>query len=85
MIKDFVATLSMLPYPEVNPRKPRPKFDMRPDYIKFVLMGSLLKSENNGSGWMYRFSQRRRQWVATGGAPLITIQVPPVFYIRLNY
>jgi hypothetical protein len=75
LIVSFLSLLSNIAYPERNPTKPRPSFNMLPDRIKFSLFGTSLTSVNDGSGWKTRFSQSGRQWVSTGGAPLITIEV----------
>lgn len=79
LIISFLWFLSNLVYPERNPTKPRPSFNMLPDYIKFSLFMTSLSSVNDGSGWKTRFSQSGRQWVPTGGAPLMTIEVQIVF------
>jgi hypothetical protein len=75
LIVSFLSLLSNFAYPERNPIKTRPTFNMLPDNIKFSLFGTSLTSVNDGSGWKTRFSQSGRQWVSTGGAPLITIEV----------
>ena len=75
MIVAFLSILSNIAYPEINPTKPRPEFNALPDAIKFMLFGTLLSSENDGSGWKMRVSRSEKQWVSTGGAPLITIEV----------
>lgn len=75
MIVAFLSILGNLAYPERNPTKTRPEFNALPDAIKFTLFGTLLSSENDGSGWKMRFSKSEQQWVSTGGAPLITIEV----------
>lgn len=85
MIVAFLSTLSNLAYPERNPTKIRPEFNALPDHIKFTIFGTSLSSENDGSGWKTRFSRSERQWVCTGGAPLLTIQVQfPLFYRLFN-
>ena len=79
MVVAFLSILSNLAYPEKNPVKTRPEFNAWPDAIKFTLMGAQLASENDGSGWKTRWSNSEKQWVTTGGAPLITIEVQPKF------
>lgn len=75
MVVAFMSILTNLCYSERNPTKTRPEFNALPDTIKFTLYGTQLTSVNNGSGWKMRFSKSEKQWVSTGGAPLITIQV----------
>jgi hypothetical protein len=79
MVVAFLSILSSLAYPEKNPVKNRPEFNAWPDAIKFTLMGAQLTSENDGSGWKMRWSKSEKQWVTTGGAPLITIEVQSKF------
>jgi hypothetical protein len=75
MVVAFMSILANLAYPERNPTKQRPEFNALPDSIKFTLYGTLLTSVNDGSGWRTRFSKSGKQWVTTGGAPLMTIKV----------
>lgn len=75
MIVAFLSTLSNMAYPQKNPTTTRPEFNAWPDCLKFSLMGAPLTSENDGSGWKMRYSKSEQQWVTTGGAPLITIEV----------
>ena len=77
MIISFMSILSNMAYPERNPTQPRPVFNAKPDNIKFVLNGYHLSSVNDGSGWKTRFSKSEKQWVPTGGAPLMTLEVIP--------
>lgn len=79
LVVSFLSLLSNLAYPERNPLKTRPSFNILPDNIKFSLFRTSLTSVNDGSGWKTRFSQSGRQWVSTGGAPLITVEVHIVF------
>jgi hypothetical protein len=79
LIISFLSLLSNFAYPERNPTKARPRFNLSPDSIKFSLYGTTLSSWNDGSGWKTRFSQTGGQWVGTGGAPLITIEVQIVW------
>jgi hypothetical protein len=79
MIIAFLSILSSLAYPEKNPVKTRPEFNALPDAFKFTLMGAQLTSENDGSGWKKRWSKSEKQWVTTGGAPLVTIEVQSKF------
>lgn len=81
MVVAFLSTLSNMAYPERNPTQHRPEFNARPDAIKFILNGSQISSENDGSGWRMRFSQTGNQRVPTGGAPLMTIKVEPLFFV----
>lgn len=81
MIVAFLSILGNLAYPERNPTKPRPEFNALPDAIKFTLFGTSLSSENDGSGWKMRFSRSEKQWVSTGGAPLITIEVQSLLFL----
>lgn len=81
MIVAFLSILGNLAYPERNPMKPRPEFNTLPDAIKFTLFGTSLSSENDGSGWKMRFSRSEKQWVSTGGAPLITIEVQYLLFL----
>jgi hypothetical protein len=75
MIIAFMSILSNMAYPERNPTQPRPMFNAKPDSIRFILNGHHLSSANDGSGWKTRFSQGEKQWVLTGGAPLLTLEV----------
>lgn len=75
MIIAFMSILSNMAYPERKPTQPRPVFNAMPDNIRFVLNGHHLSSVNGGSGWKTRFSQSEKQWVQTGGAPLLTLEV----------
>jgi hypothetical protein len=84
MIVAFLSILGNLAYPERNPTKTRPEFNALPDAIRFTLCGASLTSENDGSGWKMRFSRSEKQWVSTGGAPLITIEVRSLFIIFLT-
>jgi hypothetical protein len=72
MIVAFTTILSNLVY-AVRPH--RPEFNAKPDNLTLVLMGGEITSINDGSGWRTRFSKAYDQWVCTGGAPLITIEV----------
>jgi len=84
MIIAFLQVISTLRYNEFNPVKPRPVFSMLPDHIKFVLMGASLTSENDGSGWKTRWSRSGRQYVNSGGAPLLTVKVRSRFLSSPN-
>jgi len=75
LIIAFLQVVSSIIYPEYNPVKPKPEFNVSPDHIKLVLMGSALTSENDGSGWKMRWSKSGGQYVSTGGAPLVTVEV----------
>jgi hypothetical protein len=75
LIIAFLEVVSSIIYPEYNPVKPKPEFNVSPDHIKLVLMGSALTSENDGSGWKMRWSKSGGQYVSTGGAPLVTVEV----------
>lgn len=75
MIVAFTSFLSNLFYPVRNPLQHRPEFNAKPDNFTLVLMGGHITSINDGSGWKTRYSKTYSQWVRTGGAPLITIEV----------
>jgi hypothetical protein len=81
MIVAFLSLLGNLAYPERNPTKTRPEFNALHDAIRFTLLGTSLTSENDGSGWKMRFSRSEKQWVSTGGAPLITIEVRSLYHL----
>ena len=75
MVIAFLTTLSNLAYPTKTPSQSRPEFNAKPDNFSLVLMGTQITSINDGSGWKTRFSKTYNQWVRTGGAPLITLEV----------
>jgi len=75
MIVAFATILSNLAYPVKNPMQHRPEFNAKPDNLILVLMGGQITSINDGSGWLTRYSKTYNQWVHTGGAPLIMIEV----------
>ena len=75
MIVAFLSILSNVAYPMKNPPQCRPEFNAKPDNFTLILMGASLTSINDGSGWKIRFSKTYNQWVRTGGAPLITLEV----------
>lgn len=78
----FMSILSNMAHPQRNPTQPRPVFNAKPDCIRFFLNGHNLSSVNDGSGWKTRFSLSEKQWVLTGGAPLLTLEV--LYFIRLS-
>ena len=81
MIVAFLQILSNMAYTNRSPTKERPGFNAKPGDITFTLFGHALSSVTDGSGWKMRFSKSQKQWIQTGGAPLMTIQV----YIHLLF
>jgi len=82
MIVAFLSILSNIAYPTKNPLHCRPEFNAKPDNLTLILMGASLTSINDGSGWKTRFSKTFNQWVRTGGAPLITLEVRIPTFIK---